>query len=241
MKKRYLGVMIVAVTSVLLLASCSGVKVGDLQSDHASFKLHDEKSLDVSVRLGAGDTTIDGNTSKAAEADFSYNVEKLKPVVDYQISNKKGQLSIYQSNMNVPVGKIENLKYETSISLNNTLPTKLYVKTGAGSNRIDLRPLKLTGVEIFSGVGQTTINMAGDYQKSFDANIESGMGNTKIIVPKHVGAKILVDSGVGKVETEGLIQQNKEIYVNGAFDKAKVKINIKIKMGVGDLKIVQGE
>ncbi|MEC1720957.1 toast rack family protein [Schinkia azotoformans] len=234
--KRAFFVM-VTILSILLLVSCSGAQIGNLQSEKSSINIQNEKALDVSIRLGAGDLTLSGNTAKAAEVDFSYNVEELKPVIDYKIAEGEGQLSIIQSNMNKPMGNLEGLEYKGDVVLNNTLPVTLYVKTGAGKNVIDLREVQLQNAEIYSGVGETTINFAGDYKKGFDANIESGMGKTEIIVPKNIGVKILIENGIGKVETEGLKSVDNDQYVNDSYEKAKIKTNIKIKMGVGDLKI----
>ncbi len=232
---------IVIIISILLLASCGGAKIGNLQSEKSSINVQNEKALDVSVRLGAGDLNLSGNTAKAAEVDFSYNVEELKPVIDYKIVEGKGQLSITQSNMNKPMGNLEGLEYNGNVVLNNNLPVTLYVKTGAGENLLDLRVVQLQNAEIYTGVGQTTINFAGNYKKDFDASIESGIGNTEIIIPKKVGVKIFIENGIGKVETEGLKSLEKDIYVNESYEKAKVKANLKIKMGVGDLKIKVGE
>lgn len=239
MKKSIFAIL--TIISILLLASCGGAQIGNLQSEKSSINLQNEKALDVSIRLGAGDLTLSGNTVKAAEVDFSYNVQELKPVIDYKIAEGKGQLSITQSNMNKPMGNLEGLEYNGNVMLNNKLPVTLYVKTGAGENLLDLRTVQLQNAEIYTGVGQTTINFAGDYQKDFDASIESGIGNTEIIIPKNVGVKILIENGIGKVETEGLKSSEKDIYVNESYEKAKVKANLKIKMGVGDLKIKVGE
>lgn len=233
MKKPFFAIL--TIFSILLLASCGSAQIGSLQSDKSSIKIQNEKALDVSIRLGAGDLTISGSTEKAAEVDFSYNVEELKPVIDYAIVEGKGQLSIIQSNMNKPMGNIEGLEYQGNVVLNKSLPVTLYVKTGAGENLLDLRTVQLQNAEIYTGVGQTTINLAGDYKNGFDASIESGIGNTEIIVPKNVGVKILIENGMGKVEAEGLKSVEKDIYVNESYDKAKIKTNLKIKMGVGDL------
>ncbi|EKN71217.1 toast rack family protein [Schinkia azotoformans] len=238
--KRAFFVM-VTILSILLLVSCSGAQIGNLQSEKSSINIQNEKALDVSIRLGAGDLTLSGNTAKAAEVDFSYNVEELKPVIDYKIAEGEGQLSIIQSNMNKPMGNLEGLEYKGNVVLNNNLPIILYVKTGAGENLLDLSAVQLQNAEIYTGVGQTTINFAGDYKKDFEASIESGVGNTEIIVPKNVGVKVLIENGIGKVETEGLKSVDNDQYVNDSYEKAKIKTNIKIKMGVGDLKIKVGE
>lgn len=235
MKKPFFGIL--TILSILLLASCGGAKIGNLQSEKSGITIQNEKALDVSIRLGAGDLTLSGDTDKAAEVDFSYNVEELKPVIDYAIVEGKGQLAIIQSNMNKPMGNVEGLEYKGNVVLNNKLPVTLYVKTGAGENLLDLRTVQLQNAEIYTGVGQTIINFAGVYKQGFDASIESGIGNTEIIVPKNVGVKILIENGIGKVETEGLKSVDKDIYVNESYEKAKIKTNFKIKMGVGDLKI----
>lgn len=239
MKKPFFAIL--TFLSTLLLTSCGGAQIGNLQSEKSSINIQNENALDVSIRLGAGDLRLSGSTDKAAEVDFSYNIEDLKPVIDYRVVDGKGQLSIIQSNMNKPMGNLEGLKYKGNVILNKKLPVTLYVKTGAGENLLDLRTVQLQSAEIYTGVGQTTINFAGDYKKAFDASVESGIGNTEIIVPKNVGVKILIENGIGKVETQGLKSVEKDIYVNESYEKAKVKTNLKIKMGVGDLKIKVGE
>lgn len=225
----------------LILASC-GVEVGKMESHNTSIDLQTEKALDVSIRLGAGDLTINGETEKAAEVNFSYNIEKLKPIVDYKISEQNvGLLTISQSNMNVPIGNVKGLEYNGDVRLNNSIPLNLNVKTGAGNNTLDLHALNLQKAEVISGVGQTKINLNGDYKKGFDVIIESGVGQTEIIVPKNVGVKVTLDNGIGQIDTIGLLAEDKSTYVNHAYGKSKVTVNMKIKMGVGDVEIIEGE
>ncbi|NSL50207.1 toast rack family protein [Calidifontibacillus erzurumensis] len=238
MKKRWMTFFVVP---FLILTACGGVQTGEVQTEKKSINVQDEKQLDVSIRFGVGDITIKGGTPAAFDVDFKYNVEKLKPIIDYNVSEKTGKLSIYQSNMNVPQGNMKGLEYLGQIILNESIPTKLYVKTGAGANVLDLRNIQLEKADIISGVGETTIDLSGNYKKPFDVNIEAGVGNVKLIVPTSIGAKIVVNSGIGEVNAYGLTAESKDIFVNDAYNKEKSNININVKVGVGNLEIVSGE
>lgn len=236
--KYYKGIVILFL--VAILAAC-GAKIGEMETYSTNVDFQGEKALDVSIRLGAGDLTINGETEKVADVDFSYNVEKLKPIVDYSIVEQDiGQLAISQSNMNVPIGNLKGLEYSGIIHINPTIPVNIQVKTGAGNNTLELQHLNLQKAEIISGVGQTTINMNGNYKQNFDAVIESGVGQTKIMVPENIGVKIMIDSGIGKVDTFGLLTENDSTYVNHAYGKSNITVNMRIKMGVGDVEIIEG-
>src|SRR5512143_3779697 len=67
-----------------LLAGCSsGTRVGELQSESQSVELGDAKSVIVKINMSAGDLEVTGGAEKLLEADFNYNVAKLKPEVEY--------------------------------------------------------------------------------------------------------------------------------------------------------------
>lgn len=72
-------------------------------------------------------------------------------------------------------------------------------------------------------------------EKSFKANIETGVGQTTIIVPSKVGVKLTTEKGIGSSNIEGLISKGQGVYVNEAYDKADVVLDIKSEIGVGDI------
>lgn len=79
--------------------------------------------------------------------------------------------------------------------------------------------------------------MSGDYKNSFDAEIETGVGDTEIILPKNVGVKIKADQGVGSIAVYDLIHQG-SYYVNDAYETSPTRMDINLDMGVGDVKIL---
>ena len=68
----------------LLLSGCSSrARVGALRTESQSVELGDAKSVRVEVNLGAGNLEVAGGAEKLMEADFNYNVARLKPEVEY--------------------------------------------------------------------------------------------------------------------------------------------------------------
>jgi len=72
-------------------------------------------------------------------------------------------------------------------------------------------------------------------KKSFTANIETGVGQTTVIVPSKVGVKLTTEKGIGSSTIEGLISKGKGVFVNEAYEKADVVLEINSELGVGDI------
>lgn len=72
-------------------------------------------------------------------------------------------------------------------------------------------------------------------KKSFETNIETGVGATTVILPSTVGVKLTTEEGIGSSSIEGLISKGKGVYVNEAYEKADVVLEVNSEIGVGDV------
>jgi len=59
------------------------LRVGDLQTEFRSVKLGDAKTVRAEIHMGAGEMKLAGGARDLLEADFSYNVARRKPEVEY--------------------------------------------------------------------------------------------------------------------------------------------------------------
>ena len=82
MKTNYLLITLVLFATVLLAGCVSQARVGALQTESQSVELGDASSVRVEISFGAGDLNLAGGADKLLEADFTYNVARLKPVVE---------------------------------------------------------------------------------------------------------------------------------------------------------------
>lgn len=196
-----------------------------------------EKALDATFEIGTGKLHISGGTDKIMDATFSFKGEGLEPVVDYEIGDDlKGELTVSQCS--AKFANLFNPKQDWQMTLNDQLPLLLNLELGAGKSKLNLSGLKLKELNIEAGIGETDIDLTGKWMESFKVNIENGVGKTKIYVPKHIGVKLDVDKGVGKVTADYFMKVGSS-YQNQAFESAEIKIDIKVDVGVGDVILEQ--
>jgi hypothetical protein len=147
-----------------------------MQHESHSIQRENVKSVRVHLMMGAGELKVSGAADALMEADFSYNVSEWKPRVSYDVGGDTGELRIKQGDGGCVRlgGKARN---EWDIPLNDEMPTDRVVEMGAGEGDLDQDSLTLTGLDLQMGAGKTTVDLTGDYARSFDSSLEGGIGD----------------------------------------------------------------
>ncbi|MGE7987821.1 toast rack family protein [Lysinibacillus fusiformis] len=231
--KKLVGLGVMMGTSVFVLSGCFSFMPNKMQEETILVEKDKAKMLEVDIDLGVGEMNLTGGAKEWVEGKADYNIKKLAPQVNYDVSGDTGEVEIKHKG-STKLG-ISNIKNTWAIQLNDDIPMDLTVETGASLANLDLQGLQLEKLDIEAGVGDLTVNLGGDWKKSFKANIETGVGQTTIIVPSKVGVKLTTEKGIGSSNVEGLISKGKGVYVNEAYDKADVVLDIKSEIGVGDI------
>lgn len=234
-----LSILVMAATAIV--AGACGMlplgkpQVGEMQSESKLVDLKNAKTVRTQLKMGAGELNVTGGADWLIEGEFSYNVSEWKPKVDYDVSDKKGELVVKQGS-GVDPRLDSNVRNEWDISFNNEVPTDLVVKMGAGESDLDLDSLALKGVDLQMGAGKTTVDLTGDYAQDFDASIEGGVGEATVLLPSEVGVKAKAEGGIGKVNAEGLKRMG-DSYVNAAYGESDVTLSIEVKGGLGEINL----
>ncbi|MED4887154.1 toast rack family protein [Lysinibacillus fusiformis] len=231
--KKLVGLGVMMGTSVFVLSGCISFMPNKMQEETILVEKDKAKTLEVDIDLGVGEMNLTGGAKEWVEGKADYNIKKLAPQVNYDVSGDTGEVEIKHKG-STKLG-ISNIKNNWAIQLNDDIPMDLTVETGASLANLDLQGLQLEKLDIEAGVGDLTVNLGGDWKKSFKANIETGVGQTTVIVPSKVGVKLTTEKGIGSSNVEGLISKGKGVYVNEAYDKADVVLEIKSEIGVGDI------
>jgi hypothetical protein len=220
---------------VLLLAGCAPwARVGALQTESQSVELGDAKSVRVEIEFGAGDLEVSGGADELLEADFTYNVARLKPEVEYS----DGTLVVHQPEAKgLPdLRGITDFRNEWSLRLNNEVPMDLRVNMGAGTSDLQLAGLSLTGLDISLGAGEHTVDLSGDWARDLEAKIDAGAASISVLLPKDVGVRVVVESGPHTIEATGLTQDG-GVYTNAAYGVSEVTLQVNLAVGVGQIKL----
>jgi hypothetical protein len=221
--------------AALLLAGCgSQARVGALRNESQSVELGDAKSVRVEIDLGAGDLQLTGDSEKLMEADFTYNVAKLKPEVEYT----DGTLVVRQPDINgMPnLQSITAFRNEWGLRLYDKVPMDLSVDVGAGSSNLQLDGLSLTGLDISLGAGTYTVDLSGDWARNLDVSIDAGAAFLTVRLPRDVGARVKVKPGPHTIEATGLTKDG-DIYTNAAYGVSDVTLQIDLQAGIGTINL----
>ncbi|MDW0112918.1 toast rack family protein [Sporosarcina saromensis] len=204
-------------------------------NEEAIIQRDDAKSLDMTIHFGVGTLKMVGGASDWVNGTFDYTDKKWKPSLTYKNKNKIGSAHLKQkSSMNIG---FSNKKFQNdwSLQLTNEIPVKLAVSLGVSTANLDLKGIQLSSLAIDSGVGESTIDLSGNWDHSFPVDLRLGVGDTTIYLPKDTGIKLVVSKGVGRFNTNDFIPQGKGVYVNEAYGTAKHTIDLSIDMGVGNV------
>jgi hypothetical protein len=233
MKTKHLLINVVLLAG-LLLAGCSSadVRVGELRTESKSVELGDAKSVRVKMVLGAGDLVVTSGAKKLLEADFTYNVAKLKPEVGFT----DGTLVVQHPDVRGyrTLQDITNFRNEWDLRLNNDVPMNLSLEMGAGTSDLQLAGLSLTGLDVILGAGKSTVDLSGDWTRDLDAAIETGAAIVTVRLPKEVGVRVELEPSLTATNASGLTKDG-NIYTNAAYGVSDVTLRINIQAGIGQL------
>jgi hypothetical protein len=186
--------------------------------------------------MGAGELKLAGGATELLDADFTYTSPRWKPEVDYDISGDQGTLRIRS-----PEGSGQGHgRYIWDIRLSNKVPIELVVHLGAGKTDLALGTLSLHEVEVNMGVGETVVDLTGDWTHDVKARIHGGVGLATVRLPRDVGVKVHAKGGIGEIR-RGELMVKGDAFVNDVYGKSPVTVFVDVEGGIGEIDLRLGE
>ena len=227
--------LFVILAAAIIIFSVSCIKVGETREDNVTVKQENAETVKMTFKIRAGELTLYGGNNEMMEAVFVYNIDRWKPLVDYQVVGRRGELSVKQGKTKgIPVG---NTKNRWEIYVGKNVPLDIEIDFGAGQGNLDLREINLKSLEIDMGVGDLDVDLRGDRIQDLNVSIDGGVGSGTIFLPRDIGVRAKVDGGIGSIEAVGLKKTN-DIYTNEAYGRSDVTIDIDIEAGIGSIELI---
>lgn len=229
-----------AVPAFLLLTGCIEItdEVYDPRTESESVELGGAEMVRAEFKMPAGELKVAGGGAKLLEAEFTYNTPSLKPEVAYNVTGFRGRLTI-----DVPGRKrtiSSNLINRWNLRLSDDVPVDLHVTLGAGKCNLNLAGLSLRSVEVEMGAGNLDLDLTGDWERNFEVTVRGGVGEATVLVPRDVGVIAKAGGGLGNVSARGLSKRG-DHYVNSAYDESPITIQLDIKGGIGEIKLIAAD
>jgi hypothetical protein len=197
--------------------------------------LKEAKSARAKLEMGAGELTINSGAMHFLDADFTFTGTYDEPRVDYSVANGVGQVTISQDSKSIHIGPSRN---DWNLHFSKDIPMELKIDMGAGQGNLHLRDVPLTRLDLNIGAGQVDVDLTGDRKADLTADIEGGVGQANIRLPKNVGVIVHASGGIGSVESHGLKHED-NTYTNDAYGKAPTTIRLKVEGGIGQIVLSQ--
>jgi hypothetical protein len=205
------------------------------QHDSQSIELGGAKSVNVDLDMPAGMLTLAGGSSRLLDANFRYDYEDERPVVDYAVSDDQGELTVSRSgDHDVHFG---NDGSNWDLRFGETVPLDLKLEMGAGQSNMRLDGLRVEHLEIHMGAGELHLDLTGVKNPNLKADIQGGVGHAEIRLPKDIGVRVYASGGIGSVNAPGM-QRDGSAYVNDAYGKTDSTMEITVQGGVGQIDLL---
>lgn len=232
----WLAILVVLLTSLGCAPTTSSARVGTLQTESQSVELGEVESVRVEIDMGAGELNVAGGANELMEADFTYNVAALKPEVD--LSGRK--LTIRQPELDIAsFADLPDYRYEWDLRFNDDVPMDMNVNLGTGKMDLIMAGLSLTALEVDMGASRSTLDLTGDWASDFDANVKGGVSSLTVRLPSSTGVRVEI-SGISRINASDLTKEG-NAYVNDAYGKSDVMLDIFIEAGLGEINLEVGE
>jgi hypothetical protein len=236
------GVIVFVIVLVVLLGSgrrfnrWRGGTVYAMQHQSRTVDRGDVKNVRATLEMGAGDINLSGGARHLLEADFDYRSSSGAPKVDYSILGTTGDLRISQDDNDKHIRTSSDNHW--TLHLANNVPLEIKIEMGAGHGNLRLRDIDVTRFNIDMGAGQVDLDLTGDRKSDLTADIEGGVGEANIRLPRNIGVIVHASGGIGTIDAHGLKHDGDE-YTNELYGKSPVTIHLKVEGGVGRIVLTQ--
>ncbi len=199
----------------------------DMASLSQSQPLGSEKSLDADIRMDIGSLEISGQ--KAANVysmDLEYDRSSYEPQIRYEPAGGEGTFTFKLESTHKIGIRSERQSNRLRLNLNETIPVKLRINTGVGESRLALSGIKVSQLDLESGVGGSKVS-------AYEPNS----------IPCDL---VRIKNGVGSIDAVGLGNLNfRELEFEGGVGGAsldftgewKQDADIRIQVGVGGVNV----
>lgn len=233
--RKMIGMGIITLTSIIWITGCSAATIGKEKVSEIYIEKDKAEQLAIDLKIDYGQVDISSGANPWVDGEIKYNIADLEPKVKYKSGRKKGKITINQPKKHKINLKKGSLKNKWDLQLSNDVPVELNISTGASDTNLNLQGMQLRSLDVETGVGKTTVNLAGVWQESFNVNIQMGVGESTVILPKEVGVEIKSSEGIGSATYNGFTSNGKNVYVNDAFEDADVIISVQTELGIGQV------
>jgi len=222
--------------STLFVTGCEfdNTVTGPVKNESISLDVNNAQRANVELDMAAGELNVRGGTEKLLQGRVEYNVPQWKPQVRDENNGQVANVTVRQGEHGHGGG---NRRNRWDVELNNNVLLDLDLSCGAGRARLELGDLTLNKVNVHMGAGQIDVDLEGNPTHSYSVNVQGGVGQATVRLPRNVGIRAQAHGGLGNIEVHGLTKHD-NYYSNEQYGSSKVNVLVQIEGGIGQIRII---
>lgn len=206
-----------------------------------------------------GDMAVRGGSCSLVQARARYDAKRANATTEYALDeNGQGTVQV-EITGKPPRGTNTDLE----VCLSTELPMTVDATSTTGDIELDLSGVQVRGLTTTVGIGELAVDFgdasvaqasisiqAGTGDVDVDAKrsawtgtneleIEAGTGDVTVYLPRGVGLRVEVESGIGDIDVRGLDRDGDE-YANSLASSSDDVLELEIEVGTGDVTVIAG-
>jgi len=134
-----------------------------------------------------------------------------------------------------PTVGVPEIERSWDLGLNADVPLDLEISLDVGRSDLDLTGLTLDDLIVDMAIGQTTVTLPAE--GDFQAKIGGDIGQTIIIIPAGLAARIRVDTGLAGSQLPDNYQRQDDVYTSPGYGSAENRVDLEVSQDIGNVTI----
>jgi hypothetical protein len=158
-------------------------QVSELRQESVQVPLEDATTANVDITFGAGELNLrPGVETGLLKANFTYNVDALKPVVETDRHGERLDVNLHIKAEGLSINFGDKTRNEWDIHLSDRVPISFNLDLGAAKGRADLGGLRLTDARIRTGAADVEVEWNKLNPESLDIlTVDAGAAGLKML------------------------------------------------------------
>lgn len=192
------------------------------------------EKVEITINAGAGDISVYGISGESlVKGEVQTNLSEVK--AESKVKDSVQSVTVGMSGMRKWFSK-DNPTNRFYVGIDEETPLSLNVNSGASNNNIDLSGIRAEYVSLSTGASNVNLTM-GDKLDKATVVVEAGASSINLNLPKGVGAKVFIESGMSSQDLTGFVQTDKNTYQSPNYETSDKKIDVSVSMGMASLSV----
>jgi hypothetical protein len=159
--------------------------------------------------------------------------------IDLKVNKSWGTGNLDMAGVNLTSLDASSSAGELSVGLGGTMPSLRDVRVDETAGRLRLTMdgwyPSMDSLDVGNSAGAVSVDLTGQWTRNLTGTIRNTAGGITVRLPRGVGVYVTAKTSAGHVQASGFDSRGDGVYVNGAYGKSPVTLDLSIRNSAGSI------